>query len=348
VKTAGNVSIWFLSSEQFYPLIFPNGSINYTKVSLAADLNSIDDGTLFNGVYTIEQQWTMSYLNTTYGLPIITTTSEDGKTSSSVNIYMIVQNHGPGAQRVMIQLEPASLFLSHVNISTKWMIVFLMSALVFWLFWSAKENSKSPERLHKAKMYYGFAAGFGFGLAARVFGEFIHYMEQDAVLYLFPQDKLQGTIGSLLFGGRSNTSISSVILLMLLSLAFVGFSYIVEKIVKNRKPIITFNLIIAAGSAPFILAFPEATDAIIGYIIASIGLAAANVIIVYVTVAKSTSGVIRKQAIYTMIGVILPIVFQVFGSALKIGTFPNAADIQGILFNSAVIVGLLLFYKSKV
>jgi hypothetical protein len=86
----------------------------------------------------------------------------------------------------------------------------------------------------------------------------------------------------------------------------------------------------------------------IASIIASIGLAAANVIIVYVTVAKSTSGAIRKQAIYTMIGVILPIVFQVFGSALKIGTFPNASDIQGIIFNSAVIVGLLLFYKSKI
>jgi hypothetical protein len=346
VQTAGNVSIWFLAPAEFVPLMNLNGSINITTAP--ADLNSIRDGTLVNGVYTIERQWTMSYLNTTYDLPIQVTVSADGKTSSSVNVYMIVQNHGPGAQRVMIQLEPSSTLLDHLDLSTKWMIVFLMFGLVFWLFWSARENSKSPEKQHKAKMYYGFAAGFGFGLAARVFGEIVHYTETDAVLYVFPQDKMQGSIGSLLFGIRANTAIYPVILLMLLSLAFVGFSYIVEKIVKNRKPILTVNLIAAAVSAPFILAFPGATDIIILYIIASIGLAAATILIVYVTVAKSTSGAIRRQAIYTMIGVVLPIVFQVFGTAFKLGTFQYSSEIQGILFNSVVIIGLLLFYKSKV
>ncbi len=346
VKTTGNVSIWFLTPVEFSPLLPDNGSL--ITPSGAANLNSIDDGTLSNGVYTIEQQWTVAFLNITYGLPITEKQGADGKNSSVVNLYIVIQNHGPGTLNVMIQLKPISEFLNHLSISTKWMMIFIMFALVVWLLWNGRTSAKSEERKHKANMYYGFGIGFGFGLAARIVGEFTHYYDRDVGLYLFPQDRLQGSIASVLFGSKASTAIPSVIFLIMLSLAFVGFSYIVEKIVKNRKPFFTVNLIVAAAVAPLTLVIPEVTDIIIIYIIASIGLAIVNVMIVYITVAKSTSGALRRQAIFTLVGVILPVVFQVFDGLITFGAIMNAADIKAIVLNSLVVFGLLLFYKSKV
>jgi hypothetical protein len=344
LKTDGNISVWFLTPIEFAAILLANGSISHPVGP--ADLNSIINGTLSNGEYTIVQPWTMTFLNETYGLPIMQMVGE--KITYSIPFYMVVLNHGPGEHRVFLQLKPVIALWYHLNISTKWMIVFLMSALVVWLLWTGYGYTKSPDLKHKAKMYYGFGVGFGFGLAARLLGEFNHYYDRDVGLYLYPQERLQGNIASLLLGGGANTAIPSVLLITMLTLAFVGFSFIVEKIVKNRKPILTANLIVAAAVVPFLLVFPELTDIIITYVIISIVLAVVNIIIVYLVVAKNTSGMIRKQAIFTLIGVIVPIVFQLFGSALKLGTFPNSADIQGILYNSIVVFGLLLFYKSKV
>ncbi|MBN2150122.1 MAG: hypothetical protein JW839_01625 [Candidatus Lokiarchaeota archaeon] len=343
LKTAGNVSVWLLTASEFDPLLLDNGTC--LAPAIAADLNTVDDGVLVNGVYTIERQWNVELLNATYGLPKATPPGEGAK--PTVYFYLVLQNHGPGDQRVMVQLKPVLYFLNHLSVSTKWLQIFLNATLVIWLLWSGFTYAKSETQKNKARMYYGFGAGFGFGLAARVVGETIHYYDRDVGLYLFPQDRLEGGIAGVIFNSAATTAIPAVLLVMLLSLAFVGFSYIVEKIVKNRKPVFTVNLIIAAAATPLVLFFGEYTDYILGYVMISIILALVNVLLVYIAVARSTSGDLRKQAIYTMIGVIIPVFFQAFDAAISFGSFPGAGEIKGIVLNSVIVLGLLLFYKSN-
>ncbi|MEX2682442.1 MAG: hypothetical protein Q6373_012645 [Candidatus Sigynarchaeota archaeon] len=343
VKSAGNVSIWILTPTEFAPLLHDNGTCQVPSV--AADLNTITDGSLVNGVYVIQQQWTVDFLNITYGLPKYTPSSAGAR--PSVYVYLVLQNHGPGDQRVLIQVKPVLEFVSHLSISLKWLMIYINAVLVIWLFWNGHACTRSETQKNKARMYYGFGAGFGFGMAARIIGETVHYYDRDVGLYLFPQDRLQGTIASVIFNSQATTAIPATLFVILLALAFVGFSYIVEKIVKNRKPVFTVNLIVAAAVAPFMLVLGDYTDIILGYVMVSIVLALLNVMLVYIAVARSSSGILRRQAIYTMVGVLIPVIFQVFDAAITFGNFLYSADIKSIVFNSIIVLGLIVFYKSN-
>ena len=343
IKSVGNVSIWLLTPSEFTPLLYDNGTCQVP--SIPADFNTITDGSLVNGVYIIQQQWTVNFLNTTYGFPIYTPPGDNAK--PSVAVYLVVQNHGAGNQRVLIQVKPELEFLTHLSSSTKWLMIFLNAVLVIWLFWNGHACARSETQKNKARMYIGFGAGFGFGMAARILGETIHYYDRDVGLYLFPQDRLQGSIASIIFNSQATTAIPAMLLVMLLALAFVGFSYIVEKIVKNRKPVFTFNLIVAAAVTPLVLFLGDYTDIILGYVMISIVLALVNVLLVYIAVARSTSGDLRKQAIYTMVGVLIPVILQAFDAAISFGSFLYAPEVKAIVLNSIVVLGLVLFYKSN-
>lgn len=287
----------------------------------------------------------MELLNQTFGFQIKQDAGSEN--DAYIELYILIINTGIDEQRVFIQLEPEIVFLTHINAALKWMVIFLQVILVIWLFKKTRETRKLEEaNQYKANMYMSFGLGFMFGLGSKLIMEIAHYYDRDVGLYLFPQERLGGIPG-MFFTSAINSAIPTVIFLMCLLGAFVGFSYVVEKLVTNKKPIITVNLIIAAVLLPLMLFLPELwINIIFLYGLASLLLAAGNIFVKYLKLAASSVGNIRKQALYTLIGLSFPIIFQILEGFDYLGIWPYSGIIKNIIAYGMTTLGLILFYKA--
>lgn len=353
VKSQANISIWFLNVTEY-----ANFLVNNDTSGKPATFNTLEDGTIdqystIPGVYVIREQLSVDILNATpYNLPKEVTNPSDG--TESVYLYVVAQNHDSTEAKFMIHLEPKPYFLDHLRSFMKFSSIVVQIMLIIWLFFSIKEAKRDNEE-HRIKSYAGWGFGFTLALVSKLIMEAAHYYDRDVGLFLYPQNRLQGAIVSVLFPSAVNTAIPTVIFLMTFGGAFIGYIFVIEKVIKDKKPILTVNLAIASCLMPLIWVLPETpvagpvtwADILTLYLLASVIIGLVMVFTTYINVALKTTGNLRRKAIFTMLGVVLPMAFQILEHfdflPLDIA---NLEYYRVIIAQAMVLLGFLLFYKA--
>ncbi|MFX0103127.1 MAG: hypothetical protein ACFFCS_26415 [Candidatus Hodarchaeota archaeon] len=336
IKTEANVTIWFLGYQEF------GTYLTNTTLPTEHDLNSIQHGVKKGDVYKIRQKWTVDFVNETYD---IFKETAPGTNTFRVLFHIFIHNNEDTKNQVFIQLDPDYLIFEHLSIAAKIVVIILMGILVSRLFLGLKKAKKEGDE-YRIKLYTGFGFGFAFGLASRLVFEIPHYYDRDVGLYLFPQDRLEGFISSLLFSSQVSTAIPTVLFLICLGGSFIGYSFIIERVVKDKKPFLSWNLVIATILVPTVLLIPQITDIILIYLLASAIIALINIMFVYGRVARNSKGIVKKNAIFIIIGITLPIIFQIIEGFPFLGEWSNSYFITRLVAYLFSIMGLTMVIRA--
>ncbi|MFX0103791.1 MAG: hypothetical protein ACFFCS_29785 [Candidatus Hodarchaeota archaeon] len=357
IKSTANFSIWFLNVSEYADFLVDD-TINISAIP--ADFNTFADGEIdtteaVQGVYVIREGLTSEAFNASpYNLPLEVTNPAE-PTKLGVYLYVVVQNHDLADEQViMIMFDPKPYFLDNIRVFFKIGGMALQLILVIWLFFSIKEAKRDKEE-HRIKSYTAWGFGFTLALISKVIMEAAHYYDRDVGLYLYPQNRLQGALVSVIFPSAVNTAVPTAIFLMTFGGAFIGYIFVIERLIKKKKPILTVNLAIAAGLMPLVWVLPE--DPVLGpltyadiftmYLLASVIIGVVMVFLTYINVAVKTTGALRKKALFTMLGVILPMLFQILEHFdLLPKTIPDVSVWKTVLAQSLVMLGFIFFYKA--
>ncbi|MFX0098788.1 MAG: hypothetical protein ACFFCS_04345 [Candidatus Hodarchaeota archaeon] len=352
VKTDGNFSIWFLNATDYASFILNNVTPGVPPTFKTLD-GELDQYSSVPDVHVISTKLSAKILNASpYYLPL-NVTDASKPDELGIFLYIVVQNHDSIERRILIQLDPAPYFLSHLVGFTKLSTIAVQTILMIWLFFSIKEAKRDKEE-RLIKSYVAWSWAFTFALASKLVMEAAHYYDRDVGFYLYPQDRLQGVFVSIIFPSAVNTAVPTVIFMMALAGAIVGYLYVVEKVLKNKKPILTLNLLIAAGVMPLALVLPESpaigpftwADILVIYWMISGIIGLVLIISTYINVAVKAKGKWKKKAIFTMFGIILPIAFTLLEHFDYMPGIPPKYFIRQIISQSIVLLGFFLFYKA--
>lgn len=282
----------------------------------------------------VEDTMTYELLITQFNL--VNKTDANGK--QYTEFYLLIINNGLDQANGLVRVNYAPLenlqgdvraFFSEAAILA---FVIVGVTLIKKSFQLRKEND-----LNKASIFQGF--GMGYLLAGTVFamGDIRNYWNNE--------------IGGLPNFYRVYISIAPfpidyydlyiAMILLLGSGVFMFLCHIVEKNVKGRTPLISFNLIFSGFLTLTIFVLPSFAIYFFYYFMISVLSAIFTVLYVYLQLIIQNTGIIRKNALLVLLGILLPTL------ALLYRMFGHPQGVQYIYADATILLGLYLFYKGN-
>jgi hypothetical protein len=294
-----------------------------------------------NGEFS--EEWTVAYLNATYHVPAINDTTGQ---NHHVRVYIVLANENGDniTVKYLVRLgyPPLKQVLGHVSAFAKLLALTCFALLSIRLLWASFTLRKTGTELKRAGTLQGSGMAFMFGFVAFFLGELRVWMEGEMGGFMPKLFEIQYNITGFPIN-YFDVFICS--LLMLGSLTFLALTYVVEKKVKDRRiPVITYNQLVATALFPLVFAFHELFVFSMLYLLVAISLAAAQIITVYLQVAIKNAGVLRKRAILTLLGIIIPVscfIIRLLGSN-------PFGDIFYIIVDFSDVLGLLFFWLGNI
>lgn len=324
VQTNASADLYLLNSTQF---------ANYlTNKTLPA--NPTIQG--INGIFS--EDWNVTYLHQHYDLPVI---NETGQNSRHVWMVVLLSNPSTGNVTVQFEVRLGYTLLKKViydmAIFAKFLDMACFGIVSFKLLWATRKLKKSEGESKRAEIVRGMGIAYLCVFGAFFLGELRVYWEGETggfMPYLF---KINYNSTSLPI---SYFDLFVCFLLMLVSLTFLSLTYTVEKKVKNfRHPFISYVQLVAMCLFPFVFAYPAMFLFAIIFLVVAICIAAVLLVGVYIQVAINSEGLLRKRAIFTLLGLALPL------TCFALREFvPNVGDLLRIILDSVTICGLLFFW----
>ncbi|MBN2154271.1 MAG: hypothetical protein JW839_22645 [Candidatus Lokiarchaeota archaeon] len=340
-STSGSVQ-----PRQFYvhtnasTAVYVLNATGFADYITSSSLPAIPD-IVVNGEF--EEQWTVSFLNITYGLPIV---DEPVNNYRHVELYLVLANENPVNTTVQflvrIGYAPHGMFLADLSVFIKFLAVASFAIVSIMLLWKSRSIRLHEEKSKRADTLRGFGLGYFFGFLAFFLGEFRVYWESET-----------GGFSQRLFEIRYDVvnfpidyfDLFICTLLMLGSLTFLAMTYIVEKKVKSRRvPVVSINQLIATGLIPLVFAIPPLFIFSIVYLTVAVAIAAAQIVFVYVQLAAKSAGWLRWRSILILLGIMLPV------SCFVIRLFVQnpLGSIFYIVVDSIDMLGIYLFYLGNI
>jgi len=255
-----------------------------------------------------------------------------------VEMYFVIFNTGANQANGIIRVNYAPLenFLNDMKAFCTNAAIFAFIIVGLLLIRKSIELQKEND-INKASILRGF--GMGYLLAGTVFGmgDVRNYWNNEIGglpnfyrVYIsiapFPIDYYDLYIAAILLLGSG---------------VFMFMCYIVEKNVKLRTPIVSINLIISGFLSLAIFIVPSLALYFFVYFAFSVVLAILTVVYVYIQLILQNTGIIRKNALLVLFGMLLPtisLIFRMFG---------RPQGIQYIIADLTILLGLYLFYKGN-
>ncbi len=262
----------------------------------------------------------------------------DVKGNQYLDLYFVIMNLGVNQANGLIRVNYAPLenFLNDMRAFSANAAIFAFIIVGLLLIRKAVELQKEND-LNKASILRGF--GMGYLLAGTVFGmgDIRNYWNNEIGglpnlyrVYIsiapFPIDYYDLYIASILLLGSG---------------VFMFMCYIVEKNVKVRTPFVSVNLIISGFLTLGIFVVPFMAFYFFIYFAISVILDILTVVYVYIQLISQNTGIIRKNALLVLLGMLLPTI------ALLYRMFGYPQGIQYIIADLTILLGLYLFYKGN-
>ncbi len=333
-------------SQQFY--VHTNASANVYIMDATEFADYIINGTLpavpdYVVLGEFYEQWSVSLLNSTYDLPII---EEPANNLRHVELYLVLSNENPTntSLQFLVRLgyTPLQIFSGDLSIFIKFLAISCFALVSLLLFWKSMQIRRLEKESKHADTLRGFSIGYFFGFLAFFLGEFRVYWDSETGGFMQKLFEIRYDIANFPIN-YFDLFICS--LLMLGSLTFLAMTYIVEKKVRNRRiPIVSYNQLIATGLIPLVFAFPPLFVFSILYLTVAIGIAAAQIIIVYLQVATKSAGRLRLRAILILLGIMLPVTCFI----LRLFVQNTIGNIFYIAVDSIDVFGIYCFYLGNI
>nr|MDO8115347.1 hypothetical protein [Candidatus Sigynarchaeota archaeon] len=327
VRTNASADLYLLDATEF-----GNYLLYTTLPSPSRRLNASD----------FTEEWTVSYLNTTYGLPIINETGN----YHHVKFYILLANEN--AENVSVKFlvrlgyPPLKIVLNHISIFAKWLAITCFALVSSRLIIASVNLRKTEKESKRADTLLGSGLAYMFGFVAFFLGELRVYINDETGGFIPSMFHIDYNIPNFPI---NYFDLFICTLLMLGSLTFLALTYIVERKVKSRKiPIISYNQLVATFIFPFVFLVPALFVFAVFYLFAAIVLATAQIVTVYLHIAIKGSGILRKRAIFTLLGILLPVscfIIRLFATNTLGDSFYTLVDLTDVF-------GLLCFWWGNI
>jgi len=290
-----------------------------------------------NGIIT--EDWNVTYLHAHYGLPVI---NETAQKSRHVWMMVLLDNKASANGSVLINVRlgytPLKITIDDLNVFATWLDISVFGVVSFKLLWASTRLKKIEAARKRSETVRGMGLGYMCVFGAFFLGEFRVYWNNELGGFMPTLFKITYNLTNVPIN-YFDLFICS--LCMLVSLTFLSLTYTVEKKVKDfRYPIISYIQLVATCLFPLVFAIPAMFLFALIFLVGAIGLACALLITVYVNIAIKSTGLPRKRAIFTLLGLAIPLtcfVIREFASNTIGAWFTISLDF-------ATIFGLLSFW----
>lgn len=330
VQTNASINLYLLDAAQFTTYM-----VNKTVLA-----TPVIQG--INGIFT--EEWNVTFLNVTCHLPVINVSAQNSR-----HVWMVVllnNTAGPGVSvqfNVRLGYTSGEQLLADLASFAKFLDMACFAIVSIKLLWATRKLRKNQEDSNRAEIVRGMGLAYLCVFGAYFIGEMNQYLGEE----------YGGGFQPSLFRINYNLSglplnyfdLSICFLLMLVSSTFLSLTYTVEKKLKNfRYPILGIIQLAATCVIPFVFALPGNMPFMflfaLFFLVIAIVLGAALIVTVYVQIAIKSSGLLRKRAIFTLLGLILPL------SCFAIREFGHntIGNWFFIILDLVTICGLLFFW----
>jgi hypothetical protein len=333
VQTNGTLELYLLNATAFAQYLSneSNSSIPSTPILPKTAWLPVS----VNGLFS--QEWNVTYLNETYGLPIINNTG-----GRSVWMMVLLANpiNATSSVKFMVRLNYTQFaqFVNDLTAFTRFLDISCFGIVSIKLLWATRRLTKAEETKNRAEIVRGMGLAYLCVFTAYSIGWLQSYLDENYGPFALNPLQINFNLPHV---PSNSYNLFTMLLYMLASLTFLALTYSVQKRLKNAKhPIVAYMQLVAACLFPIVFLLPLLYLVAIIYLIVALVAAAVLVITVYVQLAIKFTGIIRYRSIATLIGMVLPL------GCFAIREFaPNMiGNWFFIILDMVTVCGLLFFW----
>ncbi|MFX0101321.1 MAG: hypothetical protein ACFFCS_17235 [Candidatus Hodarchaeota archaeon] len=254
-------------------------------------------------VTTIQQAYNFEKLTQDFGAPTIVVYGENDTNDDDAEVtrmYFIIVNEVNDTNRYSLRVDYDNEFVIFLQDFFR-IVIFATFFVLFLILLRDSKKEKKEDRKVKAHIYRNYAIAFFFGGIVTFIWEIYHWYDR-----LTPELSWNNPLrfeGMPIPGFSEN--VLSFMTILSLGLSILFMSYTVEKSIQQKKIAYLSYFLMATEVANIIVAvisqvnpaFMPALSICIYVWIGALALAAINVVVTYIKIARTTTGKLKKQAI---------------------------------------------------
>ncbi len=332
-------------TREFY--FHSNAKVDIYLLNTTAFGTWLNSGTLlappaFTNTTNVVEQWSIDFLNATRGFEIDSTSQGSRK----IVLFVLVLNSADVTVKFVARLgyKQWDVLLNEFTAFCQFLAVLCFALVSIRLLMAARSLKKEEGQENHVQSLQGFGIGYALVTAELMLAIFRAYWETNTGGFLPKVFDIEYNIPNFPI---SYYDLFICIILVLGSLTFFTLCYIVEKKVKGRRiPVFAYNLLVSMAFLVLVFAFPDMFIFTIVYLVVALVLAAAQIIVIYLTLAIRSAGIMRRRSVLIALGIIVPFISIAFRLFL-VSAIPGLYDYRSI-FELGNVLGVLCFYWGNI